>query len=147
MAYQATSGRNATIWFDGSTAGTFASSGTANLVQMNGKNNWTADNSRDYIDTTSFGDTSKTSVTGLPNFAVDVSGNWDFSGSGSLVKNFVNSTTERAFILYPDFANYPTWFASGKVNASQKAAGSVSSAVTLELHMEAGSSGMAWTTP
>ena len=147
MAYQADHGRNAAIWLDLSTAGTMGTAGTANLVQLNGKNSWTADNSRDFVDTTSFQDASKTSVPGLPNFAIDVTGNWDFSGSGSLIKNFVNSTTERAIMLFPDYVTYPTWFASGKAFASQKASGSVTSAVTLELHFEAGSSGITWTTP
>ncbi len=147
MAYQATHARNAQIWFDGSTAGTFASSGTANLVQLNGKASWSSDNNRDFVDTTSFQDSSKTSVAGLANASVDVSGNWDFIGSGSLVKNFTNSTTERAFLLYPDITNYPTWFMSGKAFASQKSAGSVTTAVTLDLHIQAGPSGLTWTTP
>lgn len=147
MSYTADHGRNAAIWIDLSTAGTMSSAGTANLTRVEGKNTWSADNSRDFVDTTSFGDSSKTNVAGLPNASVDVSGNWDFAGSGSLIKNFVGGTAERAFILFPDYTTYPTWYLSGKAFGSQKAGGGVSSAVTLELHIEAGPSGLVWTNP
>src|SRR5690348_5903016 len=98
MSYTADHGRNAAIWLDCSTAGTMSSAGTANLNRIEGKNSWTSDNSRDFVDTTSFGDSSKTNVAGLPNASIDISGNWDFSGSGSLIKNFTGAVSERAVI-------------------------------------------------
>jgi hypothetical protein len=147
MSYSADHGRNAAIWIDCSTAGTMSSSGTANLNRIEGKNTWTADNSRDFVDTTSFGDSSKTNVAGLPNASIDISGNWDFAGSGSLIKNFTGAVLERAVIIFPDYVTYPTWFLSGKGFGSQKSGGGVSSAVTLDLHIEAGPSGLTWTTP
>lgn len=147
MAYTADHGRNAAIWLDLSSAGTMSSSGTANLNRIEGKNTWAADLSREFVDTTSFGDSSHTNVAGLPAASVDISGNWNFIAEGSLIKNIINSTTERAAIIFPDYTNYPTWFFSGKVFASMKGGGSVSSAVTLDLHLEPGPSGFTLTMP
>lgn len=146
MSYTADHGRNAAIYADLSTAGTMAV-GTSALTRIEGKNVWSADNSRDYVDTTSFGDQSKTNVAGLPAASCDVTGNWDFAGSGSLIKNLVGGQAERGFMLFPDITNYAGWYLSGKVFASQKAGGGVTSAVTLELHFEPGPTGLAWTNP
>lgn len=142
--YTATHGINGALFLDVSSAGTLAV-GTSTLTRIYGPNGWSADNSRDFVDTTAMGDTSKTSIPGLPNAACDVTGVQSFTGSGSLIKNIVGSTTERGFMLFPDINNYPGWFLSGKAFASQKTAGSSSTAVTLDLHFEAGSSGLTWT--
>jgi hypothetical protein len=147
MAYTADHGRNAAIWLDLSTAGTMASSGTADLKRVEGKNSWTSDFSRDFVDTTSFGDSSKTNVAGLPAASIDISGNWNFAGEGSLIKNIIGASSERACILFPDYTNYPTWYCSGKVFASMTAGGGVDQAVTLDLHLEPGPSGLTWTMP
>jgi len=144
MSYTADHGRNAAIFADLTTAGTMAV-GTSTLTRIEGKNSWTSDNSRDFVDTTSFGDSSKTNVAGLPSASVDVSGNWNFIGEGTLIKNLVGSTTERGFMLFPDITNYPGQYLSGKAFASQKSGGGVTSAVTLDLHFEAGSTGLTWT--
>ncbi len=141
--YTATHGINAALFLDVSTAGTMAV-GTATLTQIYGQNTWNADNSRDFADTTSFLDTSKTAVPGLPNSALDVSGIQNFTGSGSLVKNFVTATLERGLMLFPDITNYNGWFFSGKAFASQKRGGSTTTAVTLDLHFEAGPTGLTW---
>lgn len=146
MPYTADHGSRAAIFVDVSTAGTMAV-GTSTLTQIYGQNTWTADNSRDFVDTTSFGDTSKTNVAGLPSAACDISGIWNFTGSGSLIKNAVGSTTERGFMLFPDITNYSAWYLSGKAFFSQKAGGSVSGAVTQDLHVEAGPTGLTWTNP
>lgn len=146
MSYTADHGRNAAIFADCTAGGTQAV-GTSTLTRLEGKNAWTADNSRDFVDTTSFGDSSKTNVAGLPSASVDVSGNWDFAGSGSLIKNLTSATLERGFMLFPDYTNFPTWYLSGKGFASQKSGGGVTAAVTLDLHIEAGSTGLTWTTP
>lgn len=146
MSYTADHGRNAAIFADLSTAGTMAV-GTSTLTRIEGKNTWTSDNTRDFVPTTSFGDTSKTQVAGLPNAIVDVNGNWDFAGSGSLIKNFVGGQSERGFMLFPDITNYAGWYLSGKVFGSQKTGGGVGTAVTLDLHIEAGPTGLTWTNP
>jgi hypothetical protein len=99
------------------------------------------------VDTTSFGDSSKTSVPGLANASADVNGVQSFSGAGSLIKNMTGATLERGFMLFPDITNYNGWYFSGKAFASQKSAGSSSTAVTLDLHFEAGPTGLTWTTP
>lgn len=121
--------------------------GTSTLTQMYGQNSWTTDTSRDFVDTTSFGDSSKTNVAGLANASGDISGVNNFTGSGSLLKNFVGATAERGFMLFPDITNYNGWYYSGKAYGSQKNAGSSTTAVTLDLHFEAGSSGLTWTNP
>jgi len=144
MAYQADHGRNAAIYADLTTAGT-AAVGTSTLTRIEGKNTWASDNSRDFVEVTSFGDASKTNVAGLPSASVDVSGNWNFIGEGSLIKNLVGATAERGFMLFPDVTNYPGTYLSGKAFASQKSGGGVTSAVTLDLHFEAGPSGLVWT--
>lgn len=142
--YTATHGINAAIFLDTTSAGTQAV-GTSTLTQIYGQNSWTTDNSRDFVDTTSFLDSSKTSVPGLANSAADISGINNFTGSGSLIKNFVGATAERGFMLFPDITNYPGWYYSGKGFGSQKRAGSSTTAVTLDLHIEAGPTGLTWT--
>lgn len=146
MSYTADHGRNAAIYID-ATAGGTAAVGTSTLTKIEGKNTWTVDTTRDFVDTTSFGDTSKTTVAGLPTATCDVNGNWDFAGSGSLIKNFTGDTSQRGFMLFPDISNFPLWYFSGKAFGSQKAAGGVTAAVTLDLHIEAGPAGLTWTTP
>lgn len=146
MSYSADHGRNAAIYLDVSVGGT-AAVGTATLVRIEGKNTWTSDNTRDFVPTTSFGDTTKTNVAGLPNSICDVNGSWDFAGSGSLIKNFVGATLERGFMLFPDITNYAGWYLSGKGFGSQKSGGGVAAAVTLDLHIEGGPTGLSWTNP
>lgn len=121
--------------------------GTSTLTQMYGQNSWNTDTSRDFVDTTSFLDSSKSSVPGLANASCDVAGINNFAGSGSLLKNMVGATLERGFMLFPDLTNYSGWYFSGKAFASQKNAGSTTTAVTLDLHFEAGSTGLTWTNP
>lgn len=51
--------------------------GGASGVVVANLNAWTLDMSRDRVDVTSFGDTNKTSVQGLPNYSGTLSGFWD----------------------------------------------------------------------
>ncbi len=146
MSYSADHGINAAIFADLTTAGTMAV-GTATLTRIEGKNKWTADTSRDFVETTSFGDSSKTNVAGLPNANFAVEGNWNFAGSGSLIKNAVGSTLERGFMLFPDITNYNGWYYSGKAFFSQTAAGGVAEAVTSALAINAGPTGITLTNP
>lgn len=139
-------GRNAAIFVDVSTAGTMAV-GTSTLVQINGKNQWTFDQTPDFVDVTSFGDSSKTNVPGLPNANGDISGNWDSAGSGTQIYNVINSTVERGIMIFPDFTNNVTSFISGKAFFGVKSGGGITSAVSFDLHFEAGPTGMNWTHP
>lgn len=145
MAYTARHGRNAQIWIDTSAAGTMASSGTANLQLIEGKNTWAFDQSTDFVDTTSFGDASKTSVAGLPSASGDISGVFNLGGAGTLINNIIGASSERAIRLYPDITNLPTTFFAGKSFYSVKTGGAVTGAVTLDIHFEAGPSGITWT--
>lgn len=139
-------GRNAAIFIDCSAAGTFAP-GTVNLTQLNGKNTWSFDQTADRVDVTAFGDSSKTTVAGLPNAEGDVSGAWDSSGSGTLVYNIIGASTERAVQIYPDYTNNKTSYISGYAFFDVKSGGGVTSAVSLDIHFTAGPSGMTWTHP
>lgn len=142
-------GLNAKIWIDMSAAGTFAggslAAGTANLTAISSKNSWSFDQSRDFVDVTSFLDTSKSSVAGLPNASGDISGFIDFADTG--VYNIIGSTTERAIMLWPDWSNELTTFIWGKAFFSAKTGGSTTTADTLDVTFQAGPSGMGWTHP
>ncbi len=142
-------GLNAQIWIDTSSAGTFTAgtlaAGTANLERIGSKNSWSLDMSRDFVDVTSFGDTTKTQVAGLPSASGDIGGNWD--STGTLIYNLTGATTERAIMVFPDATNnLTTWFA-GKAFFSAKASGSNTSAVGWDLHFEAGPTGITWYHP
>jgi|SRR5580765_2217886 len=138
-------GINGQIWMDTSAAGTFASSGTANLQLISDKASWAFDANRDFVDVTSFGNTSKTQVAGLPGASGDITGFWDSSGAGSLViNNCQNASSERAIRILPDSVNTPTSVISGKAFFAIKGGGGVGSAVTFEIHFEAGPSGITW---
>ena len=146
MAYTAHHGRGARIYMDVTAAGTSAV-GTTTLQQIDGTNSWSFDQSRDYVDTTSFGDASKTNVAGLPNASGDIGGIFNTVGNGTLVPNIFASSTERGIMIFPDITNNPGWYASGKAFFSPKSAGGISSAVTLDIHFEAGPTGISWTGP
>ncbi len=137
-------GLNGKIYIDTSAAGTFAA-GTTNLEVVSSKNSWSLDQSRDFVDTTSFGDTSKTAVAGLPSASGDISGNWD--SAGTLIYNLIGGSTERAIVVFPDFTNNVGTYFAGKAFFSVKSAGSTTSAVQFDIHFEAGPTGIAWTHP
>ena len=139
-------GINAQIWMDTSAAGTMASTGTVNLQLIANKSAWTFDASRDFVDITSFGDTSKTAVAGLSGASGDITGFWDSAGAGSLiVANLQSASTERAIRIYPDATNATSAVIAGKAFFSIKGGGGVGDAVSFEVHYEAGPSGMTWT--
>lgn len=136
-------GRNAAIFFDCTTAGTQAV-GTSTLTQLTGKNQWTFDQSTDFVDTTSFGDTSKNAVTGLPNAVGDITGNWDSAGVGTLLYNIIGASSERGMMIFPDYLNNKTQFVTGKAFVGVKSGGGVTSAVSMDIHFEAGPTGLVW---
>ncbi len=90
-------GRNGRIMLDTSSAG------NGSAVAISKKNKWSVDGSVDKVDTTSFGDTTKTNVTGLPNNSGDFGGFWD--DSDTLIFNSWGSSVARKLYLYPDFSN------------------------------------------
>lgn len=146
MAYTARHGSRARIYIDVTAAGTSAV-GTSTLQQIDGTNSWSFDQSRDYVDTTSFGDSSKTNVAGLTNASGDISGIFNTIGNGTLVPNLFTASVERGIMIFPDITNNAGWYASGKAFFSPKSAGGISTAVTLDLHFEAGPTGIVWTGP
>lgn len=136
-------GRNAAVFLDCTTAGTQAV-GTSTLTQLTGRNQWLFDQSTDFVDTTSFGDTSKNAVSGLPNATGDINGNWDSSGVGTLLYNVIGASSERGMMVFPDYQNNKTDFFSGKAFISVKSGGGVTAAVSMDLHFEAGPTGIVW---
>jgi hypothetical protein len=146
MSYTARHGRDARIYIDATSAGTQAV-GTSTLTLIEGKNTWAFDQSTDFVDTTSFGDTSKTNVAGLPSASGDINGILSTTGTGTLLYNVIGATTERGIMIFPSWTNDLTQYISGKAFFSAKSGGSTTSAVTLDLHFEAGPTGMTWTHP
>lgn len=142
-------GLNAKIWADLSTAGTFAggsiAAGTANLTALTGKNSWSFDQSRDFVDVTEFLANSKSSVAGLPNASGSLAGNLDFAQTG--IFNLISATSERAVMIWPDWTNEATTFIWGKAFFSAKSGGSTTTADSFDLDFQAGPSGMTWTHP
>ena len=74
-------------------------------------NAWTLDRDTDTFEVTSFGDTNKTYVQGLPDLKGTLSGSWDDSET----KPFAGaaSSTGVKLYLYPDITNSPTKYAYG----------------------------------
>lgn len=137
-------GLNAKIFIDTSAAGTFAggsvAAGTANLALVTSKNSWSFDQSRDFVDATVFLATSKTALPGLANGSGDINGFFDFSDTN--IKTLFTATTERAIMIFPDFTNEIGTIIYGKAFFSAKSGGSTTSVDSLDLHFEAGPSGM-----
>lgn len=135
---------NAAIWIDTSSAGTMPvgtlASGTANLSLITSKNSWSFDQSRDLIDVTSFGDSSKTRVAGLQDAQGEITGFLDFGDTN--LYTALTSSTERGIIIFPDATNNITTFIIGKAFFSPKMGGQESGAVTLDITFSAGPSGM-----
>ncbi len=149
MSGSLTHGRFGQIWIDMSSAGTMAlgttAAGTGVLNLLRGVTDWTLDWQPDFVDVTCIGDTSKTSLSGLPNGSGDINGNWDFTGSGSLIKNILSptATNERSMIIFPDISNYGTIFWSGKFYFGATTGGGAASAVTRNLKFTPGPSALA----
>jgi hypothetical protein len=119
--------------------GTLAAA-TANLALITSKNSWSFDQSRDLVEVTSFGDTSKTRVAGLSDAQGDIQGFLDFADT--LFYNALNSSTERGMVIFPDGTNNLTTFIIGKAFFSPKLGGQETGAVTLDVTFAAGPSGM-----
>lgn len=143
-------GLNAKIFIDTSAVGTFAggsvAAGTSGLALISSKNNWSFDQSRDFVDSTVFLATSKSSLPGLKNASGDIGGLFQFTEQ-TAINRLVDATSERAIMIFPDFTNEIASIIYGKAFFSLKSSGSTTSAVGLDLHFEAGESGMQYNSP
>lgn len=114
------SGRKGRIYVDVSSAGTAAAVPIANL------NSFSLNRSTDKIETTSFGDSSKTYVVGLVDAQGDFSGFWDTAGDQYKISAAIDGG--RKFYLYPttDTATQ-YWFgrAHFDVSVSEQVSGAV----------------------
>jgi hypothetical protein len=94
-----------------------------------GLNAWTLNRDTDTFEVTSFGDSNKTFVQGLPNLQGTISGSWNdaetkpFGGAAS--------STGVKLYLYPDITNSPTKYAYGTAWLSASIETPVGGAVTL----------------
>jgi hypothetical protein len=81
-------------------------------------NAWTLDRATDTYDVTSFGDTNKVYVQGLPDLKGTISGSWDDTETKPFA-GAISSTGVKLY-LYPDITNSPTKYAYGTawLNAS-----------------------------
>lgn len=86
-------GRKGRIYIDPSTDGTGVAEPIANL------NSWSFNRTTDKIETTSFGDDTKTYVVSLPDAQGDFSGFWDTDGDQYAVSASIDGG--RKFYLYP----------------------------------------------
>ncbi len=132
-------GTNAAIFIDTSSGGSSAA------IQISSKNGWTFDNSRDFVDTTAFQDTTKSAAPGLANATGTISGFNDFGDT--TIYNIIGASTERRLYIYPDFINNSTTYVAGKAFFSGKAAGTTTSIVSFDLDFQSGSSGINWVHP
>lgn len=153
MSGSPTTGINAAIWVDLTVGGTCvatasgtAGTGAGTLTQISSKTAWTIDASRDFVEVTAFGDTGKKKVPLLQNAGGDLNGHMDMAGSGTLIATrLFTATQERSLLIFPDITNYNGIYYGGKAFFSSNASGGIDSAVDLNLHFEAGPSGLAWT--
>lgn len=113
------SGRRGRIYIDVSANGSGAAVPIANL------NSWSLNRTTDKIEVTSFLDTSKTYVVGLPDAQGDFSGFWDTDGDQYKVSEAIDGG--RRFYLYSSDDTTKYWFgrAHFDVSVSQTVNGAV----------------------
>jgi len=112
-------GRNGRLYVD------IAGGGSASPVTF--LNNWSISFNVDNVDVTSFGDTNKVYVAGLPDTSGSFSGYFD-SSAAQLYTAAVDGVA-RAFYLYPDTADATYWFGNALFDFSVSSA--VDGAVTV----------------
>jgi hypothetical protein len=114
------SGRKGRIYIDPSANGTAAASPIANL------NTWGLDSTTDKTEVTSFGDSSKVYVVGLPDGAISFGGYWD-TAAGSQYGITNSIAAGRKFYLYPstDNAQYFFGLAHFDLSITQTVSGAV----------------------
>lgn len=96
---------------------------------------WNLSAKTDRADVTSFGDTNKTRVMGLPDFSGGFSGFWDDTDSTL----FAASATLAGvpMYLYPDYANAPTKYWYGLANVDYDVTVGVGDAVKISANWDA----------
>ena len=114
-------GRRGRIYIDTSVDGTGAAKPIANL------NSWSLNRTTDKIETTSFGDTSKVYVVGLPDAQGDFAGFWDTDGDQYKVSQAIDGG--RKFYCYVNNVDNASQYFFGRahfdVSVSQTVAGAV----------------------
>ena len=88
-------------------------------------------------------DPTQNGVPGLVAATGDINGLWDQAATAIHVLG--TATLERALIIIPDRANYPSTLISGKAFFAKKSSGGFNSAVKFDLSFWAGPTGLAWT--
>ena len=103
-------GRNGALYIGATNGGA--------AVALNGKTKWSLSQSVDQVDATSFGDSSKTYLAGLPDGSADFEGFYDFAADA--IFTAAADGLARNFYLYPDVSNHPTlyFFGTAFVDAS-----------------------------
>ena len=97
------SGRKGRVYIDNSAAGTGQATPIANL------NTCGLDSTTDKTEVTSFSDTSKTYVVGLPDGSISFGGFWD-TAAGSQFNITTSVAAGRKFYLYPSTENAQYFF-------------------------------------
>lgn len=109
--------------------------GTASTVVL--LSEWSLDRSTDLVDVTSFGDTNKVSVQGLPNYTGTISGFWD--SDSDVLFDASDSSTAVKMYLYPS-ANAPTVYFAGTAWVSASISVGINAAVAISGTFTAASS-------
>lgn len=125
-------GRNGRIYIDASTSGTLAATPVSLL------NTWSLDQPTDKIEVTSFGDTTKTYVVGLPDAQGSFGGFWD--GDATTLYNIVGSSVARKIYIYPDTSNDVATYWYGTAYFDVSTSGDVGDAVKIDVSWAAASS-------
>ena len=114
------SGRKGRVYIDNTSAGTGSATPIANL------NTWGLDSTTDKTEVTSFSDTSKTYVVGLPDGSISFGGFWD-TAAGSQFNITTSVAAGRKFYLYPstDNAQYFFGLAHFDLSITQTVSGAV----------------------
>lgn len=97
------SGRKGRVYIDNSAAGTGSATPIANL------NTWGLDSTTDKTEVSSFGDSSKVYVVGLPDGSISFGGFWD-TAAGSQYNISTSVAAGRKFYLYPSTDNAQYFF-------------------------------------
>ena len=97
------SGRKGRVYIDNTSAGSGSATPIANL------NSWGLDSTTDKTEVSSFGDSSKVYVVGLPDGSISFGGFWD-TAAGSQYNISTSVAAGRKFYLYPSTDNAQYFF-------------------------------------
>lgn len=117
-------GRNAAIYMD-------AAGGTT-YTWLRGMNTWAVDLGTDEIDVSEFQDTNRTTLTGLENGRITISGfHRNDEDKLYLGRASTRNGTPSSFIIYPSTLDNTGHYFAGHANVSINEGGAVAGAVTL----------------